>query len=293
MTELRRGSLGANEPLAPEEALLDEARRGLEPTAARIGALYAGLSARLPLDATASPTEPSGAASGIGEPKAVSLTSPGAPSIVRGSGRALRFSAKTLGLGTALGGLVGFALGFQIASQPITEEPTPTPARSQATTPAYVLPAEPTKKETTLDNPHATTNNRAPPSVAPSPRASAVPVRPPPATPDPPRGSDEPTQPTFYEELSYVRRAQAALGDGNPALALGLMQSLDEIQTHGALLAERTVTRVLALCALGRTEEATQIARRVISESPNQLYTSRLRASCAQLTSPEKESNDH
>lgn len=90
----------------------------------------------------------------------------------------------------------------------------------------------------------------------------------------------------FYEELAYLRRAQAALKAGNGALALGLMQSLDELVPKGALLSERAVTRVLALCQLGRSDEATSIAHRLLADPQASVYAERLAASCAQPTNP-------
>jgi hypothetical protein len=85
---------------------------------------------------------------------------------------------------------------------------------------------------------------------------------------------------SFYEELSYVRRAQAALRDGQSALALGLMESLDALPTQGALWAERNMTKVLALCQLERAEEAISIAKRVLENEGGTTYGPRLRSSC-------------
>lgn len=129
--------------------------------------------------------------------------------------------------------------------------------------------------------------------LAPPPRATSAFVtkpqgsRPPlgaersPAQP-PPSASSAPAKATFYEELSYVRRAQSALRQGNATLALGLMQSLDEIQPSGALMAERRMTRVLALCQLDRTAEATEIARDMLSsDGTAEVYRRRLAGSCA------------
>ncbi len=86
---------------------------------------------------------------------------------------------------------------------------------------------------------------------------------------------------TFYEELSYLRRAQSALRDGKPTLSLGLMQGLDEIKKDGALLSERRMTKVLALCALGRDDEARSIARILAETGSVDVYKKRLQSSCA------------
>lgn len=93
--------------------------------------------------------------------------------------------------------------------------------------------------------------------------------------------SSKSSEVSFYEELSYVRRAQAALRDGQSALALGLMENLDSLPTKGALWAERSVTKVLALCQLGRADEAKTIAGRVAQADTGKVYRKRLQASCA------------
>lgn len=95
-----------------------------------------------------------------------------------------------------------------------------------------------------------------------------------------------------YEEISRVRQAQAALRDGDAAHALGLMQSLDDDKTSGALLAERGVTRVLALCALGRESEAETAARAVLSRGDGAVYQERLANSCARAAVPSAASDE-
>lgn len=91
---------------------------------------------------------------------------------------------------------------------------------------------------------------------------------------------DEAPEPTFYEELSYLRRAQAALRGGNPTLALGIMTSLDEMQKVGALGLERRVTKALALCDLGRSAEAKAMSAPIFKEQTHSVYTKRLKESC-------------
>lgn len=106
-----------------------------------------------------------------------------------------------------------------------------------------------------------------------------------------PSTTNERAEPTFYEELSYLRRAQAALRAGNPSLALGIMTSLDEMQKVGALDLERRVTKTLALCDLGRSTEAKSVAAPIFKEQDHSVYTKRLKESCvgAPADSEEKE----
>lgn len=88
-------------------------------------------------------------------------------------------------------------------------------------------------------------------------------------------------KPSFYEELEYLKRAQSALRQGNGALALGLMNSLDSIQPGGALLSERGVAKVLAHCQLGDVESAMRVAERLAASDMASVYTERLESSCA------------
>lgn len=91
----------------------------------------------------------------------------------------------------------------------------------------------------------------------------------------------EAAKPSFYEELEYLKRAQSALRQGNGALALGLMTSLDSIQPGGALLSERGVAKVLAHCQLGDVESAMLVAERLAESDMASVYTERLESSCA------------
>jgi hypothetical protein len=100
--------------------------------------------------------------------------------------------------------------------------------------------------------------------------------------------SVSPTSLTSYDEIAYVRRAQKALNGDNAALALTLMGTLDEQLPRGALLTERNVTRVLALCALGRAEEARRVAVRLRNDKDSSAYAVRLAASCAHLELSER-----
>jgi hypothetical protein len=110
--------------------------------------------------------------------------------------------------------------------------------------------------------------------------SSASVEKPPPGTASP----EAPAPLSFYEELTYLRRAQAALRKKEPALAFGLMQSLDGLNTAGALLSERAMTKVLALCLLDRVQEATEVARQLATAEGGGLYVDRISHSCAAAT---------
>jgi hypothetical protein len=58
------------------------------------------------------------------------------------------------------------------------------------------------------------------------------------------------------EEVALMTRAQAALHGGKPAAALEALSEHERKFGNGLLAEERTAARVQALCALGRTAEA-------------------------------------
>jgi hypothetical protein len=119
-----------------------------------------------------------------------------------------------------------------------------------------------------------------PPTIArsSSPRPQADRVG---AVPSSGEQTTETAKPSFYEELEYLKRAQSALRQGNGALALGLMTSLDSIQPGGALLSERGVAKVLAHCQLGDVESAERVAERLADTDMASVYAERLENSCA------------
>jgi hypothetical protein len=85
----------------------------------------------------------------------------------------------------------------------------------------------------------------------------------------------------LQEELSYLRRAQNALGSGDPQLALGLVRTLDERVPSGKMLPEREVTRIMSLCALERRDEAEERGRVFFERYGKTMYAERVRRSCA------------
>jgi hypothetical protein len=182
---------------------------------------------------------------------------------------------KLLGAGLALGGTLGFLVGHTSAPTSASDSgrtviQSSIPAEVQedsALIKADDRPGTPLSEIPLDEEPaHAPTDahNKAHKSAASS-------------TPLPEKAAE----PSFHEELSFLRRAQAALRSGQPALALGLMQSLDEMQKGGALGLERRVTKTLALCALDRSAEAKAMAAPVFQSQPDSVYARRLSESCA------------
>jgi len=241
---------------AIERGLLREGYAELVPGAAEQAFALGALSVRLP----GALTPPTGGSS-AGVVKSASLG-----------------TAAKLAAGTVIVGALGFALGVQVA----------TPARSVVPAEAAV-PAAPAPGVVNLGQPaHGVALSEL--DSEPS-RAPAVGALRPDSTTESAHPAKEvasaPAEVTFYEELSYIRRAQTALAQQNPGLALGLMRTLAEMRADGALVAERTMTEILALCALGQEDEASGVAARLRQRKDGAMYAPRLDKTCARAPSVE------
>jgi RNA polymerase sigma-70 factor (ECF subfamily) len=76
-----------------------------------------------------------------------------------------------------------------------------------------------------------------------------------------------------------LAQVQAALDRGDGATAL---RRLDErASVDRRLLAERRAARILALCQLGRTQEAEQSALAFVREHPSSVQRTAVERSCA------------
>jgi hypothetical protein len=87
------------------------------------------------------------------------------------------------------------------------------------------------------------------------------------------------------EEVRLLTESRAALQRHQPVQALQILD--DPRHPSGALFEERTVTRVLALCELGREAEARAESLRLLRAAPRSLHADRLRASCVGRDLPE------
>jgi len=277
-----------------EVAVLRQARAGLSPSRAErartLSSLGAALTA-LPLPAGPGDVAPIGdAGSPFGDvaslpsPPSLPLGElvPGASGFVRAA-HGFSMSAMVSGVvaGIVAGAAAGFAVGTSVGSSdapPPVVAPAPVAPKSESRD--VRNDAKSTPQVEPLPDPVAPSGAHEPTGRGASGAASAKSHE--------PRESDEkPTgsaPPTVYDELSSVRRAQSALKRGDAAFALGLMADLDQSHPRGALLAERNVTKVLALCQLGRTAEATAIAKRLLNGNGDaDLYRRRLATSCANV----------
>jgi hypothetical protein len=84
----------------------------------------------------------------------------------------------------------------------------------------------------------------------------------------------------FAEVVERLRRANIALGDAKPALAIIELRDLDRL-AGDTLQEERDMTHLLAACALGDVDEAARRARRLLASQTSSIYAPRIERSCA------------
>ncbi len=94
------------------------------------------------------------------------------------------------------------------------------------------------------------------------------------------RNKAEESGSTLAQELALLQRARRALNRNDAQLALGIVQSLDERFPDGVLMEERSATRILSLCQLGRNDEAAEQGHHFLLAHPRSVYAERVRHSC-------------
>jgi|GEM_PF-3220001 len=256
-----------------ERQALGAYRRALSPTGAQVKAALGGVSASLGLsvlDGAASATAMSqappsalGQAAGAAKGTATVLDLASRAALVKAS-----LGAIVLGGAVAAYGLLEpLAPNPDVPSVPVAALSAPAPAGPlEAPRPALQEPPQVDVSELE-ELPEGPGEGQEPAQRMAAPRGYAP--RSPSASPRP-----------VYEELGAVRRAQSALGAGQPEQALELMEKLGQASAGGSLLVERELTRLLALCALGRRAEAQAAAARVEQLPGGAAYRTRIAGSC-------------
>lgn len=183
--------------------------------------------------------------------------------------------ATGLGAGLGVGGVAAVVQHVQlrdtvtqVPAVPVAKAPEPVPVVAAPQPESSVpFPVGPSSTQVT----DARARDRSSP-VAPSVASNASV-----ATPEAPRSSDSTS---MSEEAALLQSAQRALAGGRAQAALGLLAEHELRFPSGALAEERRVAKVLALCSLGRTEEAAILARAFVARSPRSVLIPRLEASC-------------
>ncbi|MEY2935946.1 MAG: hypothetical protein RL033_6695 [Pseudomonadota bacterium] len=260
------------------ELTLELARRSHEPIAADKARNLLALRQRLGLPGLPS----NGAAAPVLQPVAATARA-----------RALRLAPwqQLVAVGTVTGA-IGFFLGLGVSERASNTAASNTPPaelqQALATLPApaalAVTPPQPTMAESALAESALAKSalaESAEPSAAPSVNA-ALRARAPKTRRTAARSaSTERSDPDFLEAVRLLSRARRTLDRQEPALALSLLDELDERFPRQLLDEERAATRVFALCANGDREAALTLARSWFSQRPRSIYTRRLEQSCA------------
>ena len=87
-------------------------------------------------------------------------------------------------------------------------------------------------------------------------------------------------------ELALLGEAHRATLGGDPARALTLLAAYGARYPRGALRQERAVERLLALCSLGRRDEARAVAEAFLRAHPSSPLAPRVEASCGRSPGP-------
>ena len=91
---------------------------------------------------------------------------------------------------------------------------------------------------------------------------------------------------SLKEEIALLGAANAALGRGDFARALSLLDDYDRRPGAGLLSQERMVTGILAACGAGRVNTAREDARQFRARWPRSPLASRVDGSCAGSADP-------
>jgi outer membrane protein assembly factor BamD (BamD/ComL family) len=93
---------------------------------------------------------------------------------------------------------------------------------------------------------------------------------------------------TLEVELALMRRAHAALNDGNAEEALAALDEHARNFPSGVLAEDRAAQRVLALCALGRADLAREEGERFTADYSRSPHVAVVRGSCAFSAEPRR-----
>jgi hypothetical protein len=95
-----------------------------------------------------------------------------------------------------------------------------------------------------------------------------------------------PTEDPLSAETRRLREAHGALQGGDPERALSLLDEQSAAYAQGELREERAAARVLALCNLGRIDEAKAAADRFLRDNPRSPLSDRIRKGCPDPAAP-------
>jgi hypothetical protein len=248
------------DPEQPAREVLARARRGLSPTASDAARVLAGLDAAL-LGGPEAGSQPPSNGSPLGEPAVEAAR--------HVSGGVLAWAAKLAAIGVIAGaaGTAGYALGLRAGRAEGRPNSPATEVAASAVT-AAAPKVDPGEKLATVATapPLPDSVKLARSAAPPAPSASAFPLSP---------------EQSLAEETRALARVERALRNGNPGLALLLLDELGRAVPHGRLMEEREAAWAITRCQLGRGAPNTLVedfARRY----PNSVYLKRVEKTCGE-----------
>jgi hypothetical protein len=256
-------------------ALLDVARDGDGPTDAARARVRASITRRLAI----------GVAAGTAAATVAKTAGAGAVTTTAAIAAPIGLGMKVL-VTLAIATAVGMGAVTYVDSQPHTAPaakvaPLSRLAANAASPPKHLVPEAPHAAQAEPPSAPAAPESSAvsPPMVAAAPSHTAVAAAS--ASAPAPVDSSAAVAPlTVKDEIALIGRAHAALTAGDPSGAIALLDEHAREFPKGALGEEREATRVLALCALGRTAAAHSAADRFFAAFPGGPQAGRVRASC-------------
>lgn len=257
--------------LGPEaREILRNGREGDDPSPADRARIHSALMAAIAAGAaTTVAGQASAATTNVGLPASVGAAKPIATSII---GTVFGKSVLILFLGAAgTGALLAWPSSnpSQAPAEPrVMANPAVSNVEAVLPAPPAVLPEPPPEKPT--DAPA----NALPPVFS----AKPLPVRAAPSAPN--AKTTEETADSLIAETQRLREAHGALREGDPEKALALLSEQAAEVEGQKLREERAAARVLALCKLGRVDEANAEAAAFLAQNPRSPLADRVRNAC-------------
>jgi len=242
--------------LGPEaRAILSAGRDGDDPSPEDRARLKRKLLAGLAAGAatTAGAAEAAGAAKSIAAAKATTA--------LAWSSTVWKAIAGIVVIGAVSGGIV--VAGAEKGKPPRLAMPVITQSIADRKPPLAAAPADAAPEETKREEPKAEPQaKRIAGNTAPSAKTK------------------EEDADTLLEETRQLREARRALKDGDADRALALLDDKTAANQGEKLGEERAAARVLALCKLGRVEEANAEAAKFLEKNPRSPLAARVRKAC-------------
>jgi hypothetical protein len=165
----------------------------------------------------------------------------------------------------------------QVAERrPAPEATTPVAAQAPSTATPIAAQGSPHKNKRAPEGSSTDTTSRGARAEGASEPGSAGSAVPPAAAP-----ASAAVPSSLGAETALLENARAALGRGDAAGALSVLDEHERDFPRGVLVEERLATRVFALCSLGRRTEAQGVAERLLRHSPSSPLRARVLQSCA------------